>query len=711
MLISTKFRSPMTARGQRSGGYPGLDAPLTARKGYSASGIPLSARRGVQGVPMSARKGYVPSTRDSPIVKPAVRPISPETSTESSSHSDSTSSVSEGQNNGGGGGLKIPTLALDIIGQDDKNVVGRSKEREKTEERYNDVQIALNKLEADGVDIKKLQYAFKKIDSQADGDGVLDQTEFRDLWKLVFPQRGMDENAWAHTTRMFNEIDADDSGSVTWEEVVSYLDKSRELAKAAKAPTYWKDRIFRYVGQADQQYDDNGTFVARSITLWKVISQAFVVCSIVILMIESLPEMQHRDPDKLPGNKTTFAIESACVAVFTIEFILLMISYPSYIEFEAKKTKERFILNEAEAARVVNPAECTVVRNAKWQKLVSTQDFWIDFLSIVPYYLTLILGNRSKGVAPLSAIRMLRLLRLLRIFRLLQVKDGFGSSSGRAPELGSALKESLVSILFLIILIIIAVCLSSTFMFYVELDDAWFNTVTNKWMRKDNSNYIDAGQETKFQSIPETLWFGVVTLTTVGYGDIYPSTIGGKVVAGITMLCGLIVVAFPITLLTSTFQKMEDSRMEFEDQINRCLEFYDGIIKYSQSLSEGDEDAEITRRASQQEEQPNNKDNQALIEQLQLLTRCITNRIEDITEILSKLEDKHGIDGSHSSSGSDLAEDLGGSVAKDDDSDASDESSSESSQELVPSPPPSKRGQPAIPIIAMKSPKGIPFPE
>ena len=698
----------------RTGGFGGnLDLPLTARRGYTASGVPLSARKGVQGVPMSARKGYVPSSSTSPVVKPTVRPVSPDTSTESSSTgsgSDSTSTVSTAIDDNGLTGFNIPALALGTIGQDDKNVVGRSKEREKTEERYNDVQIALNKLEEDGVDIKKLQLAFRRIDSAADGDGVLDQTEFRDLWKLVFPQRGMDENAWAHTTRMFNEIDADDSGSVTWEEVVSYLDKSRELAKAAKAPTFWKDRIFRFVGQGDQQYDDNGTLMARCITLWKIISQAFVVCSIVILMIESLPEMQHRDPNKLPGNKTTFAIESACVAIFSIEFVLLMISYPSYIEFEANKTKERFILNEAEAARVVNPAECSVVRNAKWQKLLSTQDFWIDFLSIIPYFLTLVVGSTTKGVAPLSAIRMLRLLRLLRIFRLLQVKDGFGSSSGRAPELGSALKESLVSILFLIILIIIAVCLSSTFMFYVELDDAWFNTVNNKWMRKDNSEYIDAGQATKFQSIPETLWFGVVTLTTVGYGDIYPSTIGGRIVAGITMLCGLIVVAFPITLLTSTFQRMEDSRMEFEDQINRCLEFYDGIIKYSQSLST-EEDEEHTRRASQQEEQPNNKDNQALIEQLQELTRSLAGRIGDITTILSKLEDKHGIDGSHSSSGSDLAEDLGGSVAKSDSSDSDTDTESVGTPHLDPSPPPSKRGQPSIPIIAMKSPKGIPFPE
>ena len=60
----------------------------------------------------------------------------------------------------------------------------------------------------------------------------------------------------------------------------------------------------------------------------------------------------------------------------------------------------------------------------------------------------------------------------------------------------------------------------------------------------------------QFRSIPSTFWWAIVTMTTVGYGDAVPVTVAGKVVAGATMICGIIVIALPISVLGNNFTKL-----------------------------------------------------------------------------------------------------------------------------------------------------------
>ena len=115
-------------------------------------------------------------------------------------------------------------------------------------------------------------------------------------------------------------------------------------------------------------------------------------------------------------------------------------------------------------------------------------------------------------------------------------------------------------------------------------------------------------EETRFQSIPRSMWWCLVTLTTVGYGDMFPVTPGGKIVASGTMICSLIAIAFPVTLLASAFsseadiymnKKIEKEKLKEIDEIEienkiRCLirasnsykNFYKLLNPFSPELNE-----------------------------------------------------------------------------------------------------------------------------
>ena len=145
---------------------------------------------------------------------------------------------------------------------------------------------------------------------------------------------------------------------------------------------------------------------------------------------------------------------------------------------------------------------------------------WIDILSVLPFYLRLI---DPKGGALADALLMIRLLRLFRFFRLL-----YG-----LQILLHTLKASSYELGLLLLILLIPVILFSSIIYYIE-------------------RTMD-GVHTKFRSIPESFWWSLITMTTVGYGDIVPVTWVGKIIGGACSICGLLVVALPISIIGSNF--------------------------------------------------------------------------------------------------------------------------------------------------------------
>ena len=164
----------------------------------------------------------------------------------------------------------------------------------------------------------------------------------------------------------------------------------------------------------------------------------------------------------------------------------------------------------------------------------------IDLVSILPFYL--------QALFPGLDLRVLRTLRLLRIFKLSNYNTAI-------EDLFSAVYEERKSFIAALYLFVIAFVLTSSLIYYAE------NEV----------------QPEKFASIPDAMYWSLITLTTVGYGDVSPVTWIGKVISVATALMGVSVVALLTGILANAFSnQIARRKMIFEDQIREALA--DGVV-------------------------------------------------------------------------------------------------------------------------------------
>ncbi|CAD8178977.1 unnamed protein product [Paramecium pentaurelia] len=165
----------------------------------------------------------------------------------------------------------------------------------------------------------------------------------------------------------------------------------------------------------------------------------------------------------------------------------------------------------------------------------------IDFVSILPFLLSLTLTDGS-----FSQLRVLRLIRFIRIFRLFKLSRFMKEIS----MLADTVKNSLKDILMLIVMLFLMVIFFSTIIYYLEY----------------NEDESDQG-ENQIRSIPDAIWWCVVTMTTVGYGDLIPQTIQGKFIACITALLGTTTISLPVAIMGINFYrtlKENDENLEID---------------------------------------------------------------------------------------------------------------------------------------------------
>ncbi|QLG43837.1 ion transporter [Costertonia aggregata] len=151
----------------------------------------------------------------------------------------------------------------------------------------------------------------------------------------------------------------------------------------------------------------------------------------------------------------------------------------------------------------------------------------VDFLSTIPLYISYIFA----GSQVLLAVRAFRLLRIFRILKLVKFL-------GEASQLKQALKASRAKIAVFIYVVLILSVIMGTIMYLIEDDDAGFT------------------------SIPRSIYWTIVTLTTVGYGDIAPQTNLGQFIATAIMILGYGIIAVPTGIVTVEFSKQGKSNVK-----------------------------------------------------------------------------------------------------------------------------------------------------
>ncbi|XP_024263068.1 potassium voltage-gated channel subfamily A member 10-like [Oncorhynchus tshawytscha] len=167
----------------------------------------------------------------------------------------------------------------------------------------------------------------------------------------------------------------------------------------------------------------------------------------------------------------------------------------------------------------------------------------IDIVSIIPYFVTLVTElvttpdqNSSQNMS-LAILRIIRLVRVFRIFKLSRHSKGL-------QILGQTLKASMRELGLLIFFLFIGVILFSSAIYFAEVDEP----------------------STQFVSIPDGFWWAVVTMTTVGYGDMCPITMGGKMVGTLCAIAGVLTIALPVPVIVSNFNYFYHRETEAEDK-------------------------------------------------------------------------------------------------------------------------------------------------
>ncbi|CAG8533306.1 218_t:CDS:2 [Ambispora leptoticha] len=183
-----------------------------------------------------------------------------------------------------------------------------------------------------------------------------------------------------------------------------------------------------------------------------------------------------------------------------------------------------------------------------------------DLVTIIPFYCELLLPLTSESV-----IRYLRIFRLFRILKILQ----WARYTAGFHIIIRVFRRSLRQIALVSIWVFVIILTSSALMYYLERGT--YNEKDNTWYRTDPDGVLEVSP---FQSIIHSFWWSVVTITTTGYGDTVPYSAWGRVVAGVTMLCGVLVIAIPTSIIGSNFvtEWALHRRIEFQMRLRRSRE-------------------------------------------------------------------------------------------------------------------------------------------
>ncbi|CAE7247785.1 KCNB2 [Symbiodinium natans] len=343
-------------------------------------------------------------------------------------------------------------------------------------------------------------------------------------------------------------------------------------------PFYTHTLGLTYVSSTQKRMEEEGKTTAEKIfvtlsdpgsssaaQIVSILIVAFTVTSICGFVLETDRTLYEMNPDLFP------LVEVICTVVFTVEYLMLALTC-RFVGVPIVK----FILAPSSVA---------------------------DLVALLPFYVEV--GLRSAGftnTAVLKSFKVVRLIRVLRVFKL-------GRYAAGLQIMWKAVVDSRQAISVLLFLLGIGVVMFSSTIFYLErlscpMRDGFSAIELTEYLAECNDTYnrgvspshglccTEDNSPVDFPSIVTSCWWAVVTLTSLGYGDLYPKTIQGKCVGMMAMIAGLLLIALPIAIISQKFQDIYEAS-DKEDAKNRAAQRMKGAPHETWTLIPG---SDVIRR-------------------------------------------------------------------------------------------------------------------
>lgn len=242
---------------------------------------------------------------------------------------------------------------------------------------------------------------------------------------------------------------------------------------------------------------------SRWATAWHIMDILFICTSITLLIMETDENVKDAFMEGHPAYKYLFGLNVLVIAFFTTDLLIRFITWPGLINF--------------------------------WKNLFNI----LDILSILPFYVSLLAEAFEDPTNPSSnehksyvVLRVCRIFRIVRVFKFIRHSQDLIMI---IKVVGHAKKELCLLILLL-------------FIFSVSFGSLMY--------------YIEHTSNDKFSTIMQGCWWAIVTITTIGYGDIAPETWLGKAVGSLVLTMGIVFLALPMTIIVGKFSTVYEKEKE-----------------------------------------------------------------------------------------------------------------------------------------------------
>lgn len=303
--------------------------------------------------------------------------------------------------------------------------------------------------------------------------------------------------------------------------------------------------------------------------------QSAIIIGVVSCILQSEAAYQYRpttcispvcdnDATLCPGSKVCepvpleyfFTIDAIIIAIFSFDYgvrAMTCLFVPARVanlvpsKWDSTERMEAF-LEKREIALDPKPFKL-------WYHFYKYAFSWnnlIDLVSIIPFYITLGEGGGSAGTST-SFLRVARLFRILRIIRL---------GDSKSPTLGiltATLTKSMEALAYNVFFFILVIIVFGSIIFLIEQGS--YTVVENLADGWESGFYVRKGiagldEISPFKSVASGMYWAAVTLTTLGYGDLYPTSDAGRFIGSVCAMSGILVLAIPVSVVGSIFTEL-----------------------------------------------------------------------------------------------------------------------------------------------------------